>query len=789
MALSSKLRKTLLIIAGILVALVVLIILFISPLTKYMIEKYDEKYTGRQIEMDWAYVNPFTGSIHFSGLKLFELKSDSIFFSLNGLSVNINVTKALNKTYEIESVTLDEPYIMVKQNKKDFNFSDLIEKFSSKDTIPVDTTKEPLHLNILDVSIKNGEFHYDEKQTPVNYFVKEFNLQSDGMYWDKDEVAVDFSFLPGVGSGSVKARFNMNMKSSDYKISTVIKKFDLTLIEQYLKDLSKYGKFRAFLDAELRAFGNFKDKKNIYANGLISLSDFHFGKNSKEDYGSFEKFVLDIKNLNPEKKLYIFDSIMLSKPFFRYEKYDSLDNIQQMFGKKGQSVKAVNDNPEKFNLVLEIADYVKLLSKNFFESYYKINKLSIINADFKYQDFSLREKFSIGLNPFTVLADSIDKNNNRFKVKLNTGIEPFGNLNVLLSMNPKTDGDFDLSYKLEKLPVAAFNPYLITYTSFPIDRGTLEFTGNWNVREQVIKSENRLLIIDPRVTKKLNRDDTKWIPLPWVMAIVRERGNVIDYQIPISGNLKDPKFHFRDVIFDVLKNVFVKPATTPYRFEVRDVERAVEKSLTVTWNTRQTVLRESQSKYVRKIANFLKDSVDANITVDPLVFEAKEKEYIMLFEAKKKYFLQAKKKGPVLSEEDSLKVEEMSVKDEGFRKYIDARQEDSMLYTIQQKAYHVVGDEIIQKRYNELLEKRKQTLLGYFKETGTDGRVKFKKITETVPYNGFSTFVMSYKGSIPEDLKKANEDLEELNSEKPRDKYEEKRKGLFGLFKKKPKTE
>ncbi|MBC7391085.1 MAG: DUF748 domain-containing protein, partial [Opitutaceae bacterium] len=779
----SKIKKSLLIILSIIILIVVLAILFISPLTKYMIEKYDEKYTGRQITMDWAYVNPFTGSIHFSGLKLFELKSDSVFFSLDGLGVNLNVLKALNKIYEIESVTLDRPYITIKQDKKHFNFTDLIEKFSKKDSIPIDTNKVPVHFNLLEVKIKNGEFHYDEKQTPVNYFVKEFNFESDGMYWDRDTIAAKFSFLPGIGSGNVKGNFTINLKSNDYRLATVVDKFDLKLIEQYLKDLSKYGKFRAILDANVKATGNFKDKENININGLIALSDFHFGKNANEDYGSFEKFVVDMQDVSPKNKVYMFDSVMLLKPYFRYEKYDSLDNIQQMFGKKGQNVKAVNNNPEKFNLVLEIAKYVQILSQNFFKSYYKINKIAIYKADFKYSDYSLREKFSIGLNPFTVLADSIDKNNRRFNVKLNTGIEPFGDFGLQLSMNPQTDGDFDLNYTLKKLPVAAFNPFLITYTSFPIDRGTIEFNGTWNVRNQKIDSKNHLLIIDPRVTKKLKRDDTKWIPLPWVMALIRERGNVVDYEVPITGNLKDPKFHLHDIIFDVLKNIFVKPATTPYRFEVKKVERDVEKSLMLTWTTRQTELRDTQKKYLKKIADFMKDSANATIIIEPLIFDAKEKEYIMLFEAKKKYFLESNnRKGQTLSGDDSMNVEKMSVKDEGFRKFIEARVKDHMLFTIQQKAYHIIGDKIIRKRYDELLEMRKQAFLEYFKENGVDSRVKFKNIVPTVPYNGFSEFVISYKGAIPENLKEANEDLEELNSEKPREKYEKVRKGLFGIF-------
>ncbi|HKC69770.1 MAG TPA: hypothetical protein VKG26_16140, partial [Bacteroidia bacterium] len=70
-----KLRKTFFISLTSIVVLFILVIVFISPITKYLIEKYDFKYTGREITLDWAYVNPFTGYIHLNNLKIFENKS------------------------------------------------------------------------------------------------------------------------------------------------------------------------------------------------------------------------------------------------------------------------------------------------------------------------------------------------------------------------------------------------------------------------------------------------------------------------------------------------------------------------------------------------------------------------------------------------------------------------------------------------------------------------------------------------------------------------------------------
>ena len=157
-----KLKKTFIIVISSILITVVVIILLISPITKYLIEKYDEKYTGRQIKMDWLYLNPFTGYIYISNLKIYESKNvtsfrdgDSIFFSAKGLSANFAMLKLLSKTIEISELTLDHPKGIIIQNKRDFNFSDLIKKYTPEKT---DTIPSAVHFNNLCLIIKNGEF-------------------------------------------------------------------------------------------------------------------------------------------------------------------------------------------------------------------------------------------------------------------------------------------------------------------------------------------------------------------------------------------------------------------------------------------------------------------------------------------------------------------------------------------------------------------------------------------------------------------------------------------------------
>ena len=160
--LNSGIKKTFAIIIGVILIICILVIIFISPITKYSLEKYDLKFAGREVKMDWIYVNPFTGYIHADNFKIYEAASDSIFFSADGISVNFEMHKLLSKTYEISELIIDKPVGVIIQNKKEFNFTDLIKKFTPKDSLPK-KNKKPVHFNILNVKIQNGTFYYKEK--------------------------------------------------------------------------------------------------------------------------------------------------------------------------------------------------------------------------------------------------------------------------------------------------------------------------------------------------------------------------------------------------------------------------------------------------------------------------------------------------------------------------------------------------------------------------------------------------------------------------------------------------
>ena len=773
----SRLKKSVLITLGTLLFIVVLIILFVSPLTKYLLEKYDTKLIGRELTMDWAYVNPFTGYVHLSNLEIFEEKGDSLFLSARGASANFALHKLLFKTVEITQLTVDQPVGKIIQKKEYFNFNDIIKKFTPNKS---NVAPSRWHVTILGIKVIDGEFHYREQIIPINYFIKKVNIESDGKERNVDTISAKFNFQNGKNPGDMKGDFTINMKNADYRLAVAVHDFDLEIIRQYIWELINYGMFQARLDANINATGNLGSQESISAKGRFALRNFHLGKTTKDDYLSFKKLVVVMEELSPVRHKYLFDSVMLSDPYLKYERYDSLDNVQAMFGKKGKNISDVTDQSGRFNLVIEIARYIKVLSRNFFKSDYKIGKLGIYNGDFKFNDYSLSEKFSVDAQPLSIGADSVNNNNKRVGVTFKSGIKPFGSARLFISINPQDSSDFDMKYNFEKIPASLFNPYLISYTSFPLDRGTLELNGLWNVRNGLIKSSNHVVVIDPRVTKRIKNKDTDWLPLPLIMSFIRENGNVIDYEVPITGNLKNPKFHLRDVILDLITNIFVKPPTIPYRAEIKDIETEIEKSLTVKWEMQQHHLSTHQSKFVMRISEFLKDNPEATLTIYPIEYTTMEKEYGLFFATKKKYFLITHRKDAKdFSEQDSLEVSKMSVKDPALVKHISKHLSDTVMFTLQEKCINFVGSKVVNQRFETLMKERETSFRFSFIQNGTNDQIKMMASQSSVPYNGFSYFKLEYPGGIPEALRKAYAKMNELNDQGPRKKYLEDRKQLL----------
>jgi hypothetical protein len=731
-----------LIILCIVLLFAVIVIAFISPITKYMIEKYSEKYVGRKIAMSWLYVNPFSGYVNAHNLIVYEKESPQVFIKAKDVALNISVLKIFGKAYDLSSLNADQLWVNIVQDSTKFNFADLFKN---------DTLKKKIPYCIRNIKITNSEIHYNELTLPVHYYVKRVNIQCPAIESAVDTMQFNYEFVSGLGSGAMKGSFKTNVKNKDYDLRALVVRLDLTPMEQYVKDFARYGNLTAFLDADVHTTGNLTNNLEMMTTGKFAISDFHFGKSAKEDYISFAKLAMNIDSLVPYEKEYFFSKLVIDSPYIKYEKYDQLDNFSVIFGVKGANIQKARQQHYQVNIIFMIADYLKTLALNLVNSDYHVDQFSITHARLQYNDYSLLEKFSLSANPITITARDISTNSKRMYLTLQSKLNPFGNLNVKIDINPRDLGDFHMDYDVRNLPLPLFNPFMVTSTSHPFHKGTLELYGKWEVINKQINSHNHLLIINPTLADKVKNAGTTKLPMGIILWFVRNVNRTIDVDIPITGDLTKPSYHFGDVILDVLKNIFVKPPTFPYRATVQKEKKKKEDFVMLEWKPRQVKMDEDQTDQLKKISRYMFFHPKSYLTVSPKYFEDLEKEAILFFEAKKKYYTSLHNiKLTAISEEDSLAIEMMSIKDSAFVHYLDRKANPSGIeFTVQGKCRNLIGQDKVNRKYNDIIVARKKEVMNFFTEKKVTDRVTFEHGASIISQTGFSHYIFSYEGDLP----------------------------------------
>lgn len=583
----NRLLRIAMIVVLIVFVFVAVVIAFISPIAKYMIENYSKKFIGRQVHLSWIYVNPFTGYISAHNVRMLEKNSNLVCLTADDLAIDFTFRALFQKTLDINSLKANHLWVNIIQNKDSLNFNDLIKTDTLK-------PKKNPHFCIRNIHISNSEFHYTEVSIPVSYYFKQINLADPVFAWNVDTTQIQYDFVSGVGSGAVKGVFMLNTQNSDYKLSTIVSNFDLKIFQQYMKDFANYGYISAFLDANIKATGNLRSKYALKAAGNVAVNNFHFGASQGNDYVRFNKFSFTIDSLSPSHAKYYFSNILLDAPYLKYEKYDTLDNFARIFGKKGSNVKAARAQHAQVNIIFLISDYIRDLAKELQGSNYHFDNFKVTNASLEYHDYSLLQEFDLNANPIMITAKNIDTRNKQMDFNLDAKMEPFGNVKASWSVNPNDFGNFNLTFDFTGFPLPLFNPFSISASSYPFHKGTVELHGNWVVINKQVTSDNHLLIINPQTADKVNNEGAKKIPVPLLMAFIRNIDRRIDVNIPITGDLKNPKYHLNDIIWEVIKNIFVKPPTFPFREADAVQKQKSEDFILMEWNLMQTEIDRTQ---------------------------------------------------------------------------------------------------------------------------------------------------------------------------------------------------
>ncbi|MCF8111495.1 MAG: DUF748 domain-containing protein [Desulfobacteraceae bacterium] len=183
----------------------------------------------------------------------------------------------------------------------------------------------------------------------------------------------------------------------------------------------------------------------------------------------------------------------------------------------------------------------------------------------------------------------------------------------------------DLDFNMDNLELSPFSPYSGKYIGRAIQKGKLNLELDYMVENSELDAKNHILLDQFSLGQRIESDDALNLPVGLAVALLKDRKGKIDLNLPVSGRLDDPKFSLGGVIFQALKNILVKAATSPFSL-VSSIVKGGEELRYIEFNAGSADITDTAAKKIDSIQTLLYERPGLNMEVTGYADQTKDRE-------------------------------------------------------------------------------------------------------------------------------------------------------------------
>lgn len=531
------------------IVLLFALILALSPVVKYIVNNYGEEIVGRQLHTDRVIVNPFWGGVTIDGFSCKEQNGQTDFVSFDHLYVQIAWPRLMAKHVVLRHIHLDGFKGQVLKNDERLNFSDIIERFSRPDSIPRDTTPSDWTILLADIRINNGAVRYRDVVGDKQWSLQDLNLHVPDLYFDNQQTNAGIEFALPTG-GRVGLVAGMKMQSNRYAL--IVNLYDvhtdvvLPLVQDYL-DISGLG---AVINGKVHVDGSLDNVQNIQLDGALSIQGLSLRDRDKDEIAALDELRVVIDKGDLSTNTFLLDTLIISGLTGDYEVHKNWNTLSRLM-KHPEPKPATNDS-----VVAEPAP-----AKESKPLVWLAKVVTLTGHDLTYEDYTMKHNWEYAIQSLRVDGWNVASNGrNQVKAKATlTGGAKF-NMDYTGSLNLRRD-DSRMNLKLTGVRLTDFDAICRNYTAYPLEDGVLSVESHSTITRGQLTAENKIVIDQPKVGKKerLSKAKYKNIPVRAGVDLLRSAQNMIVLDVPIAGDVSNPKVKLSKVIGRALLKVFFGP--------------------------------------------------------------------------------------------------------------------------------------------------------------------------------------------------------------------------------------
>ena len=593
------------------IVLVIISLVALPHFAKKYINEHGKEYTSRKIAVDQIRIDYFSATLGVIGFKMFEADEQQTFVAFDTLSVKINPFRLLSSELNIKQIRLVKPEVKIIRNDTIFNFDDIITFIKSKPKAEPDKKSGKQFKYVLqNISLEKGILTFNDKGANYSNVMKDLGFAIPYISYNQDEISkvgLKFHFENG---GFLQANADYKQKKGEYVADFEVTRLDIAPFLPYTKDYFRLKSINGLIDGEFHLNGNIGKLDSIALNCDAKVADFAATDPAGIKVLGAKQGHVVMQNSYPMKFDFNFEKLALTEPYLFFEMKDSTNNF----------------------LRLMVASKT---SGDPFTYYYKISHFTIENGLVDFRDNTHSEPFNYHFDQISLNLDSISSASKWLNAYASARLNSHGKLKAQLGINPSDPYELKLDYVLTNFVLSDLSIYSTYYVGFPIILGNMYYKGKTVIRAKQIESENKLIIRNAKLGKKSG--GLMNIPLKLALYLLKDVHGDVTLDIPLTGDLKDPKTKIGKLVWQVVKNVFTKIVASPFRALSGLMGVDPDEIKGIQFNYADTTLTERHLKRIRLFTELEKKKPDMKIEMAYYNDAGLEKQEIAVNEAGKIY--------------------------------------------------------------------------------------------------------------------------------------------------------
>lgn len=517
-----------------------------------------EEILGRKIRISDLTANIFTGYICMEGLTVFEEDGVMPFIHLHRAETNLSMLHLFTGIIDLETLRLNQLDLNIQQRDTVFNFTDILQRFTQEE----EDTDQGYPLVIRDIELSKSSIHYQDLLVRSNIRINDVNLHIPGIDLRDlvTNMGLDLEFVEG---GKLITQMSYNDRTRHYTIELLLNDFSLEGILPYVQQALWSEKLTGQLNADLKMEGSLSHILDFHLTGNATARDIYMEDDRGDVVLSCDSLLMNVREMNLIENRISLSQMVAHQPslYITYDK-DSLDNFDRMRNlaeHKMAEIMATLVKEESTDAVPSASDISEDTQPDF---QLHIDQCQVLDGSLFYRDEATR------VMPFSYQVSGISLNapnfslNQRNHVRGKALLGQTGNITLEYHGQLEDKRNLRLDIHAANVELTDFSPYTLQMFGNSLDNGTLSADIQISTQDGDLSGNALIMAEQPMISKK-HKDIKPEMPVPFRTAInlLTDRNGHFQISVPISGNIDEPQFSYKRIIFRLIGKMFIRVCT------------------------------------------------------------------------------------------------------------------------------------------------------------------------------------------------------------------------------------